>query len=184
MLIAIAPESVQVEIRLTPGVEMAGTFLAKIDRDRNGALSEAETRAYATSLWRDIRLKCDGRRLHLEPVQWDPAPLADLRAGLGVMRFRARAPVEALKIGEHHIDVSNRHRTSESVFLVNALVPEDPRVVIQSQKRNERQTRARIAFAVGASSPSDLESSRQIPCVAPMQYRNSWRDSPFLATRR
>ena len=45
--LAIEPAGVQIELDLTPGIALAQTILADIDRDRDGSLSADEQRAYA-----------------------------------------------------------------------------------------------------------------------------------------
>ena len=51
---------------LTPGVAVAEQVLAKIDRDRDGAISKNEAAAYAELLKRDLALRVDGRKVRLE----------------------------------------------------------------------------------------------------------------------
>ena len=53
-LVAIEPWGVRLEINLTPGVAIAEQVIARIDRDRNGEISENEAAAYADSLKRDL----------------------------------------------------------------------------------------------------------------------------------
>src|SRR5690349_2244132 len=65
--IAVANDRVELEIRLTPGVEVFRTLLAKIDTDGDGVISDSEQRAYAQRVLDDLLVNVDfvPLRLHL-----------------------------------------------------------------------------------------------------------------------
>jgi hypothetical protein len=50
MLVVIEPSSIQLQINLTPGVEVADQVLARIDRDDDRVISKDEAGAYAELL--------------------------------------------------------------------------------------------------------------------------------------
>lgn len=148
-------ESAQVEIRLTPGIAVVDAFLAEIDQDKDQAISAEEGRTFARTVWGDVEFWLDGQRLALKPVDQEVSPREDLLAGVGFVRLRARAGLGRLAAGEHRIVLINRHRVSMSVYLVNALAPTHPGVVIRSQKRDELQTTFRLAYTL---LPSDHQA--------------------------
>jgi hypothetical protein len=61
-----------------------------------------------------------------------------------------RAVVEDLVI---ELYFRNNHRPGGSVYLVNALVSEDPTVRVERQRRDVRQQEARIDYTVGSKWP-------------------------------
>ena len=63
--ISVEEDRVQGEIRLTPGVAVSPIVLAKIDTNADDVISEAEQRAYAEAVLRDLSLTIDGDRLRL-----------------------------------------------------------------------------------------------------------------------
>jgi hypothetical protein len=65
--IEIGAGRVELELALTPGIAIAGSIVADIDRDRDGSLSRQEQQAYATSVLSAIDLEADGRPLGVRP---------------------------------------------------------------------------------------------------------------------
>jgi hypothetical protein len=63
--LAIDPGRVQIELDLTPGIALAGTILADIDRNRDGSVSADEQRAYGSLVLSALDLEIDGTRLPL-----------------------------------------------------------------------------------------------------------------------
>ena len=53
----------ELELDLTPGVAVADAIIADIDRDRDGALSADEKRAYVERVLDAIELRVDGQLL-------------------------------------------------------------------------------------------------------------------------
>ena len=62
-LISVEQNRVTLQLTLTPGVAVFPFLIAGIDTDRNGAISEAEQRAYAGRVLRDLSLLSEGREL-------------------------------------------------------------------------------------------------------------------------
>lgn len=147
-LVLVDPEWVQLEIRLNPGVAVADAFLKALDRDGEPAFSPEEQAAFARSVWSDIELWLDGQSLVLKPLDQSISSREELQAGTGFVRLRARAPMGRVAAGDHRIVCVNRHRPDLSVYLVNALKPLHPAVVIRSQRRDELQTTFRLAYTL------------------------------------
>ena len=158
-LIAIAPEQIDVELSLTPGVDIAPAILAEIDHDHDGKITDSEGRAYAKQVLKAVGLKLDDKSLRLELVEsWFPA-VNDMCGGLGAIRLSLRAKPPAVSPGRHELHFHNQHQTNISQYLVNALVPQSRAIVIEQQHRDERQTEIRIGYSV-ASPPTNETAAR------------------------
>ena len=64
--LGIDPGGVQLELDLTPGIALAETIIADIDRNRDGTLSPDEQRAYGSRALGALRLEIDGARLTVQ----------------------------------------------------------------------------------------------------------------------
>lgn len=139
-LVGIEPSGVRLQINLTPGVAVAEQVLARIDRDRDGAISENEAAAYAKLLKRDLTLRVDGRRLDLKFSRSEFVEPAELRTGAGIIQMEFSAISGPLAAGAHRLTLENRHLTTLSVYLINAAQPRFATVQItrQTQRQSER----------------------------------------------
>ena len=145
-LVAIEPSGLRLQINLTPGVAVAEQVLAKIDRDRDGAISKNEAAAYAELLKRDLALRVDGRALELKLSASEFVEPADLRTGSGTIQMEFSAIFGPLAAGPHKLTLENRHLTAISVYLINATQPRFATVQITREKRNENQSSGEIEF--------------------------------------
>ena len=76
-------DHVQASMRLIPGVAVSSRVIASIDTNGDGVISEAEQRAYAERVLRDLSLTVDGE--HLSPG-WSPQKfpaIEEMREGAG-----------------------------------------------------------------------------------------------------
>lgn len=137
--IAVFETRVEIELDLTPGANMADRFLALIDLDRDGRISNAEGEAFGERVKNSVTLTLDGVAKLLEVAVEELPRLEDIKAGTGVIRLRLSAGYPALSPGPHRIAFQNRYRPNESVHLVNALVPESARIQIIRQRRDPSQ---------------------------------------------
>ena len=144
-LISLAPDHVTLEVNLTPGVEVFERVAAPIDANHDGQLSAEEQDAYAKRVLGDVALDIDGRPRALALVESLFPPLADMRAGLGTIRLKLRAPVEVTGAGGHRLFFRNRHQSAASVYLMNALVPLGG-IEIVEQHRDYLQTEIGIDY--------------------------------------
>src|SRR5207247_8511900 len=111
----------------------------------DGAVSEAEADAYARRVLADVSLSVDGRRLALRledralSARGQEVPDVDaMILGTGTIRLRAAAEVRQ-PAGEHALGYRNGHRPDASVYLANALAPQDRRVRLGPQRRDALQ---------------------------------------------
>jgi hypothetical protein len=151
--IAVDRDRVQLEITLTPGTAVADRLIRSIDADRNGVLSLEEQQAYAGRVLGALTLRLDDSMpLRLQPASSSVPDLVALRGGDGAIVIRAEAGVPRLPAGEHRLLFRNQNDAGDSVYLANALVPEDDDVAVTGQQRTGNQSELTIAFVVRASS--------------------------------
>ncbi len=147
--ISLGRDVVAVDIDLTPGVNIASGVLALVDRDGDGTISPEEAAAYGRAVAGDLILQLDARAVPLTVIRVDAASTAEMREGVGTIHVRASAVVE-MHAGGHQVYFRNDHRPAGSVYLVNALVPDDRDVVVVSQTRHHEQRTVRIDYGVGS----------------------------------
>lgn len=145
-LVVIEPETIRLQINLTPGVAVAEQVLALIDRDRDGVISTNEAAAYSELLKRDLIVRLDQRNLELKPTASFFPGIAELQTGWGFIQMEFSAPPGRLAAGTHNLTIEGRHLPSVSVYLINAAQPASPFIQILKQIRNENQSVGEIRF--------------------------------------
>jgi hydrogenase/urease accessory protein HupE len=147
--IDVTRETVTLQLRLTPGVNVADHVLGLIDVDRDGALSAAERTSYAEHVRRDVSLSVDGHAETLRLRSATFASVSELRQGLGDIVLDFDAPV-ATGTGRHVVAFENRHESSIAAYLVNSLQPSDATIAVLAQERTVDQAQYRLDVEVGA----------------------------------
>jgi hypothetical protein len=161
---SIHPDRVEAEMRLTPGVNVAGAVVADVDSDGDAALSDAEQQAYAGRVLRDVSLSLDGQPLQLRLISATYPAIEDAREGTGVILLRFDAPVPGGGGGGgggpgRTLTFENHHQSRIAAYMVNSLVPTDAGLRITSQGRNYDQSFYRLEYACGAGQRSSLRPS-------------------------
>jgi hypothetical protein len=152
--IALEPDSVQITLDLTPGIALAESLVAALDRDGDGALSTDEQQRYAGQVASALEVEIDDRPVHLRLVSWSfPEPSA-FRHGEGTIRLKLAATLPGVSAGSHRLFFRNAHMADHSVYLANALVPESARVTVTAQRRDGDQRELTIEYKVGTDSTS------------------------------
>lgn len=149
--IAVSSDRIELTFALTPGVEVADQLLAVLDTNRDGQISSREGRRYVNRVLRDLRVAVDDKSLVLRADKPAFPPIQEIKAGAGVIGFKAGAVIKRLSPGHHTLSLTNVHLPDLSVYLVNALVPKDPSIQIASQDRNDAQTGYLLKFVAGRS---------------------------------
>jgi hypothetical protein len=144
---------VDLELDLTPGIALAREVFAWIDTNRDGVISDAERAAYASQVLRSLVLSTDGKPVAIALTESHYPPFRDMTLGVGTIRLRATARIPAASAGHHRISFLNKHRPERSVYLVNALVPENPRVKVIDQQRDPAQHGVTVEYTVTAEPP-------------------------------
>ena len=148
--LSIDLERVGLEIDLTAGVGVASEVFGWIDTNRDGQISNAEGEAYARRLLRSLALSVDGRPVPITLVDIRFPQFHDMSLGVGTIRMRATANVSAAAAGRHRLSYFNTHHSEASAYLVNALVPADPRIQIAGQRRDRAQHELTLDYNVMA----------------------------------
>jgi hypothetical protein len=153
--LSIDLERVDLEIDLTAGVALASKVFGWIDTNRDGEISDAEGQAYARQMLRSVVLKVDGWPVPIQLVEASFPELRDMNLGVGAVRLRATAQVPPASAGRHQVSFLNTHRSESSVYLVNALVPANPRLHIGDQHRDIAQHGLTLDYTVMGDTSSD-----------------------------
>ncbi len=143
--IALAPDSVRVELRLIPGAQVADCIIALIDTDGDGKISDTEKQVYARRVLQDVTLEVDGRRAPLALTEVHFPAQGEMKEGIGAIRLTLEAEA-AFGAGEHQLSFRNDHLPELGVYLANALVPATTEIRIGGQARDGLQRGLRINF--------------------------------------
>jgi hypothetical protein len=149
---------VEGQVRLTPGVAVFGRIFAVLDADNDGAVSPAEQRTYGARVLRDLSLVIDGSRVPMQLRGVTIAALTDMRGGRGAIQvdFDAVVP-RGNRVRQLTFD--NTHQQAMAVYLVNALLPEDPGVSVTLQHRSADQSHFRLEYSVAGSAQVDSSAA-------------------------
>lgn len=154
--VSLSRNRVVLEIDLIPGATIAPDVIARLDRDRDNAISPIEAAAYGKLVLGDLVLKLDERPVTMTLAHAEVAPIDALRGGIGAIQLRAVGDLEPDVTGRRQVYFRNNHQPTVSVYLVNALVPEDGDVSVTRQSRNATQQEVRIDYNVGLRWPVQL----------------------------
>lgn len=146
--IALAPGGASVELRMTPGVEVAGRVFRLIDVNGDGQISPAEEQAYARRVLQDITLEVDGRHTPLALTVAEFPSRREMSEGIGAIRLGLTAEADLGAAGGHQLSFRNNHLPELGVYLVNALVPAESEIKISGQERDPLQREMRLSFHV------------------------------------
>ena len=151
--IAIERSAVQLELNLTPGIELADAIVADIDRNRDGSLSQDEQQTYGRAVLNGLTLEVDGTPVRVQLAATSFADVALMKRGEGSIRLQLAAPLPQLSAGPHQLLFRNRHSPHRSVYLANALAPISPDVTVTAQRRDIDQTELTIDYLLRAAPP-------------------------------
>ena len=155
--LSVTPFSVYVELRLTPGVEIADRVLLLSDVDRDAELSFEEMQAYCQHVSENLTLEIDGRRVPLDTSGFRLKEPGEIKNGEGSIVLPFIAMVEGdtrqFTVGEHQITLRNDHLPELSAYQANVLVPRFETIKITAQHRDPLQRELRVHFHVDATIP-------------------------------
>ena len=149
--LAIDPWTVHIELDLTPGMALAESIIADIDRNRDGSLSPDEQRAYGGLVMSALTLEIDGTPVRAQLGVTDVPGAEAMRRGEGTIRIQSTATLTRLSIGPHQLRFRNRHHPDRSVYLANALVPDSDKVAVTAQRRDVDQRELIIDYVLRAA---------------------------------
>jgi len=150
---SISRDRMDLELDLTPGISVAPAVFASIDADHDGVVSPAEGADYARLVFRSIELSMDSAPVVLKIVSQRFPELAEMNAGVGMIRLHGTAALPLASLGRHELFYRNTHEPEISVYLANALVPTDKQIAINGQRRDSVQQELTIDYRVLDASP-------------------------------
>lgn len=145
--VSFARDRLAIAVDLTPGISIASGVIAVLDTNTDGAIARAEADSYGRVVLSDLRVSLDGNPVAMTLEGIDIPTLDEMRNGTGTIRLRAAGRVD-VGAGRHLVELSNTHRPETSVYMVNALVPDDSGIDIVSQTRDPRQQVFRAEYDV------------------------------------
>jgi hypothetical protein len=154
--VSVARNRVLLEIDLTPGAAIASEVITRLDRDGDKAVSPIEAAAYGQLVLSDLILKLDERSIPMTLAHVEVASVDALRSGIGAIQMRAVGDLGPDVTGRCQIYFRNNHQPSVSVYMVNALAPEDRNVSVMRQTRNPSQQEVRIDYNLGPQWPVQI----------------------------
>ncbi len=147
-----------IELRVTPGASVARQALAEIDANGDGVFSADEKERYADRVHAGLALRIDGRPQPLRAVAASFPTAAEILAGTGDIVFELQADVPGG--GETHtVELDQGSRDASDVYMVNALLPTNPRTHVVSQSRNHDQSIYRMVFKRAADATTTRDSA-------------------------
>jgi hypothetical protein len=146
--VAVEPDHLELQLSLTPGVEVAARIIGDLDRDGDGTFTASEQAAFSSVVFGALELTHDGQPLGLESPTASFPDITALQRGEGTIHFTSRATLPAHAGGEHRVGFRNRYRPEASVYLANALVPESQRVAVTMQHRATDQHQLVIDYTL------------------------------------
>jgi hypothetical protein len=154
--LSLARDRIALELSLTPGANLASVIVSLLDRDADSAISPMEAGAYGQAVLSDLLLELDGRPVPLTLIRVEVPSIGEMREGSGTILVHAAGPVEAVLAGRHRLDFRNTHQSAASVYLANAMAPEDGDVRVAAQERDPRQQAFRVQYDVRPQWPARL----------------------------
>jgi hypothetical protein len=168
----LGPDSLELELDLTPGERVAPMMLKLIDQNQDGNIGQSEAQRYAERVLEDLRLIVDGRSqsFTLEPVVLPPTDT--FLAGGGTIKVNARTNLTDTA-GSHSLEFRNAHAPVKSGYLANVFV-QSGEVKILEQKRDATQQDFRVRYSLEPRAPR-LDWPWLIPVIlAPMTLIAWW----------
>jgi hypothetical protein len=169
-------DRIEVEMDLTAGQAMASQVFSWIDTNRDGEISKAEGEAYAQQVLNSVTLLADGKPVPLALTEAHFPELREMNQGTGVIHLRAAGRMPAAGAGRHQVSFRNNYRPESSVYLVNALVPANPRIQIADQQRDHAQHSLLMSYTVASRTPP----LRSFALIAGLALAGRW----YLRKRR
>lgn len=134
--LTLVPDGVRLELDLTPGIEVAYYLLPTIDRDRDRQVSDAEARAFATTILKQLPLAIDGKATPWRLTQVELPSFRGIRLG-ATMKIIASAP-RPERPGEQQLRFANRYPGINSRCYANIFLrPRDGWRVTGQQHSND-----------------------------------------------
>ena len=143
--LSLEKDRVQAQLRLTPGVAVVPLVIALIDTDGDGNITASEQQAYARRVLSDLSVSLNGAPVALYLVQASFPTMDAFKEGLGEIRLDLDVPLPGDTV-ERKLTFDNHHQERVAAYLMNCLIPEDPKIRITGQTRNYSQSRYQLNY--------------------------------------
>ncbi|HEX9924622.1 MAG TPA: hypothetical protein VGD99_18335 [Anaerolineae bacterium] len=153
--IKMAPNRISMTIELYSGVLIGPYIESLIDTDQDQFFSEAERHAYVERFIGDVTFEIDHEPIQLTATRLEfPDPL-DVRAGVGLIRFKLVTDLPADHRGAHEFFYENHHQLDIGVYVVNVLGGDPRWMQLTHKDRDVFQTSLRVKYTIDAEAPID-----------------------------
>jgi ABC-type nickel/cobalt efflux system permease component RcnA len=153
--IKMAPNRISMTIELYSGVLIGPTIEGLIDTNQDQTFSETERRAYVERFIGDVTFEVDHEPVPLIATELEfPDPL-DVRAGVGLIRFKLITDLPADHRGAHEFFYQNHHQPDIGVYVVNVLGGDPRWMQLTHKDRDVFQTSLRVKYTIKADAPID-----------------------------
>ncbi len=150
--VSVGRAGLTVEVDLTPGTRIAPGVVRTIDTDADNVISLLEAETYGRDVLSDLTLELDDRAVEMRLTRIAMPSVEEMRHGIGTIRLRASGDVAA-EAGRHRVHLLNDHAPATSVYMVNALLPDEHGVMVTAQSRDTRQREFRMEYTVSPRWP-------------------------------
>lgn len=146
--ISLTRDKVFLELRLTPGTDVAERIIKGIDLNGDHRFSEGEKRAYLNQLNRDVSLAIDGHTASLRLLSSTFSNVEDFKKGIGDVIIDYEVDITTPGFA-HQLIFKNQHYSSIAVYMVNTLLPADTTIRVTGQTRSNDQSVYQLDFTNG-----------------------------------
>ncbi|MBE7729797.1 hypothetical protein [Komagataeibacter sp. FXV3] len=146
-VIDVTRQHIAMTLRLTPGVDVASGVINQIDSNADGILSPQEQQAYVARVRQGLSFSINGNPASLTVADATFPSVMTLRTGSGVISLRFHIATR-LTPGAYQLAYTNHGVGPDTVYLVNGLLPHDPAIHIERQRRSVNQSTYELDFTV------------------------------------
>lgn len=165
--ITVTSTQIVVELDLTPGVLVAPQILPQLDTNGDEQISEAEGRAYVTTVLRSVVLQVDGKPLPLTTDKLELPSYLNLQAGYGTIRVFTTATLPAGMTGTHQLAYQNNYAPAGSIYQVNALLDQAGTVTLGKPNRDALQQGMTMDYVIGVIGAPTATTVVSVATIAP-----------------
>jgi ABC-type nickel/cobalt efflux system permease component RcnA len=142
--ITVAPAQIVVEL-------VAPETLALLDTDGDGQITDAEGRAYADQVVRNVAVQVDGQAVALTITKVETPTYLAYQAGYGTMRVFTAAPLAPGLTGTHVVTYANNNAPTGATYQVNTFIENGAAISLGKQNRDETQRSITVDYTIGGA---------------------------------
>ena len=119
--LTVAPGQLRLELDLTPGTEVAGAVLKRLDANGDRRISDAEARAFGERVLRQSTLTVDGKAAAWRLERVDTPSYADLEQSTPTLKIYATA-TRPDRAAPQAFSYENRYQPAKSQWIANVFL--------------------------------------------------------------